>query len=334
MKLLGKALIASALAAMSVMGAGERMAYAQGAPANGKTVPKLGILAISDADSIDAMMEGLGALGWADGKTLQVVYPKATQDLAALAGNMQRLLDAHVDVIVAQTKPAVMIARKATGDIPIVMGAFNGDPVKDGLVKSVERPGTNVTGTYYNITSGAGDRVGVLTDLLPAMKHVGIVFNPDSEASIRLFQELETAAQTRGLIVTKMPVRGGAEVDRAFAAAKADGVEGVVTVTAAEMFAIRKEVAAAQIKHRLPTVMGSIGFPELGGLAKLGPEIPALWTKMVPTVDRLLRHDAQPGDIALITVDGFQLDINLATAQTLGVTVPPALLQRAVRVIR
>ena len=119
-------------------------------------MPKLGILAISDADSIDVMMEGLRALGWVDGKTMEVVYPKATQDLAAVARNMRQLLDAHVDLIVAQTKPAVMIAKQATNDIPVVMGAFNGDPVKDGLVKSVEHPGTNVTGTYYNITSGAG----------------------------------------------------------------------------------------------------------------------------------------------------------------------------------
>jgi putative ABC transport system substrate-binding protein len=331
-------LIAGVLAAVCVIGAGEHAARAQASRAEplirGGTVPKLGILAISDADSIDVMMETLRTLGWVDGKTMEVVYPKATQDLAVVARNMQQLLDAHVDVIVAQTKPAVMIAKEATNDIPIVMGAFNGDPVKDGLVRSVDRPGTNVTGTYYNITSGAGERVGVLVDLVPAMRHVGIVFNPGSEASIRLFQELEAAANDRRLMVTKMPVRGGADVDRAYAAAKSDGVEGVVTVTAAEMFAIRKEVAAAQLKHRLPTVMGSIGFPELGGLAKFGPEVPALWKKMVPTVDRLLRHDAQPADLPLITVDGFQLDINVATAQTLGVTVPPALLQRAVRVIR
>jgi putative ABC transport system substrate-binding protein len=330
----GKALIACVLGAMFVSGAGERAVNAQTTSAEGRTLPKLGILAISDADSIDVMMEGLRTLGWVDGKTMEVVYPKATQDLAAVARNMRQLIDAHVDLIVAQTKPAVVIAKKATNDIPIVMGAFNGDPVKDGLVKSVEHPGTNVTGTYYNITSGAGDRVGVLADLLPAMRHVGIVFNPDSEASVQLFQELEAAAQERRLMVTKTPVRGGADVDRAFAAAKAEGVEGVVTVTAAEMFAIRNEVAAAQIKYRLPTVMGSIGFPELGGLAKLGPEVPALWKRMVPTVDRLLRHDALPGDLPLITVEGFQLDINLATAQALGVAVPPELLRRAVRVIR
>src|SRR5262249_23540786 len=150
----------------------------------------------------------------------------------------------------------------------IVMGALNGDPVKEGFVKTLERPGTNITGTYYNVTSGASGRVDVLAELVPSMKRVGIVFVPDSEASIRLFEDLEAAAQARHLEIIKMPVRGGGEVDQAFAAAKSKGVEGVVTVTAAEMFAVRREVAAAQLKHRAPTVMGSIGFPELGGLAK------------------------------------------------------------------
>ncbi len=107
-----------------------------------------------------------------------------------------------------------------------------------------------------------------------------------------------------------------------------------MTVTAVEMFAIRKEVAAAQLKHRLPTVMGSIGFPELGGLAKFGPEVPSLWKKMVPTIDRLLKADAKPHDLPLITVDGFQLDINLKTARELGISVPPSLMQRAVRVVQ
>jgi putative ABC transport system substrate-binding protein len=298
-----------------------------------KPLPKFGILAISDADSIDLMMEDLAKLGWVDGDTMEVVFPKATQDLAVLANNMDQLVAAHVDLIVAQTKPAILIAKKATNEITIVMGAYNGDPVADGLVESVERPATNVTGSYYNITSGASGRVSVLKELVPSMKRIGIVFNPDSDASIRLFQELDAAAQARGLIVHKMPVRGGSTVDRAFADAKAQGVEGVVTVTAAEMFAIRREVAAAQLKHLIPTVMGSIGFPELGGLAKFGPEVPSLWKKMVPTIDRLLRRAVAPGDAPLITVDGFQLDINLSTAKTLAVSVPPALLQRAVRII-
>jgi putative ABC transport system substrate-binding protein len=99
------------------------------------------------------------------------------------------------------------------------------------------------------------------------------------------------------------------------------------------MFAIRREVAQAQLKHSLPAVMGSIGYPEMGGLAKFGPEVPELWRRMTPTVDALLRRSAKPGDLPLITVDGFQLDLNLQTARTLGISVPEALLRRAVRVV-
>ncbi|MCC6890435.1 MAG: ABC transporter substrate-binding protein [Hyphomicrobiales bacterium] len=296
--------------------------------------PKLGFLALTGADSIDLLLETLGQMGWANGMTYDVVIPKPTQDLRRLEGNMRELLDARVDVIVAQTKPAIVIAQRATATLPIVMGALNGDPVKEGFVQSLERPGGNITGSYYNVASGADSRVGVLMELVPGLKRIGIVFVPDSEASQRLFDELAAAATGRGLEIVPMPVRGGHEVDAAFATAKAAGVEGVVTVTAAEMFAIRRDVAQAQLAHRLPAVMGSIGYPELGGLAKFGPEVPSLWKAMAPTVDALLRGAAPPAELPLVTVDGFQLDLNLKTARTLGLTVPEPLLRRAVRVVR
>jgi putative ABC transport system substrate-binding protein len=297
-----------------------------------KPVPKLGILALSDADSIDVLLESLGDLGWVDGKTMQVVFPTATQDLSKLAESMQKLLAAEVDVIVAQTKPAIVIAKRATDTVPIVMGALNGDPVKEGFAQSIEHPGRNITGSYYNVASGGAERVAILAEFLPRMTEIGIVFNPDSEASILLFDDLGVAATRRGLNVTQMPVRGRHEVDKAFETAKAQSVEGVVTVTAAEMFAIRREVAEAQIKYRLPAVMGSIGYPELGGLAKFGPEVPSLWKEMAPAVDKLLQG-AKPGDLPLITVQGFQLDINLQAARALGLLVPEALLRRAKRIV-
>lgn len=295
--------------------------------------PKLGFLALSDADSIDLLLETLATRGWVDGQTFDVVFPAATKDFARLADNMRQLLAAEVDVIVAQTKPAIEIAQRATTTVPIVMGALNGDPVKEGFVQSLERPGGNITGSYYNVTSGAAGRVAVLADLVPGLARLGIVFVPESDASRRLFDDLAAAARERALTILEMPVRGGHEVDTAFAHAKAQGAQGVVTVTAAEMFAIRREVAQAQLKHRLPAVMGSIGYPELGGLAKFGPEVPALWQRMAPTVDALLKGAAKPAELPLITVDGFQLDINLATAGTLGLAVPEAVKRRAVRII-
>jgi putative ABC transport system substrate-binding protein len=296
-------------------------------------VPKLGILAISRADSIDALVNKLAEIGWVDGRTMQVVFPEPARDDAGLAQHMRELIAAKVDLVVAQTKPAVMVARAATASVPIVMGAFNGDPVKDGLVRSIERPGTNVTGTFYYRASGGGERVAVLTGVAPQVKRVGILLNPDSAASLALAQELIVAAEAAGLTVSRMETRGPDDIDRVFASAAANGVQGVVTVTGAEMFAVRPQVVSAQDRHGLPTVMGSIGYPELGGLAKLGPNVPGLWEKMAQAhIDRLFKG-AKSGDLPLIALDDFELVVNLQAAQRLGLSVPDAIRRRATKLV-
>jgi putative ABC transport system substrate-binding protein len=297
-------------------------------------VPKIGILALSDADSIDVLLDCLRGLGWIDGKTFEIVFPKASPNPAKLEENMRTLLAAKVDIVVAQTKLAVLIAQRSTDTLPIVMGALNGDPVAEGFAESLQHPGRNITGSYYNVTAGGAERVAVLAELVPGMRHIGIVVNPDSPPSRALADDLAAAAGKRKLQVTMLEVRGAGDVDQAFAAAKAQSVAGVVTVTGAEMFAIRKEIVAAQDKYGMPAVMGSIGYAEMGGLAKLGPEIPGLWRKMAPAVDQLLRGSAKPGDLPLVTLDGFELDINLRTAQALGLAVPQAMTARATRVFK
>lgn len=307
------------------------MAWAQAGPA---TLPKVGVLALSNADSIDALFESLSAYGWVDGKTIEIVFPAASPNPSKLEENMRRLLAAKVDIIVAQTKLAIVIAKNATDSLPIIMGALNGDPVKEGFARSVERPGGNITGSYYNVTAGGAERVGVLKSLLPNMRRVGIVMNPDSPPSMVLADDLATAASKRSMEAIMVGVRSGQDVDNAFADAKRRGVEGLVAVTGAEMFAIRKEMIAAQDKYRIPAVMGSIGYAEMGGIAKLGPEIPGLWRKMAPAIDKLLKGAAKPGDLPLVTLDGFELDINLRTAAAFNINVPEALVHRATRVFK
>jgi putative ABC transport system substrate-binding protein len=296
-------------------------------------VPKLGILAISRADSIDALLARLAEIGWIDGKTMQVVMPEPVRDEAGLTGHMQELLAAKVDLVLAQTKPAVMAAHAATATVPIVMGAFNGDPVREGLVRSLEQPGTNVTGTFYYRASGGGERVAVLTELAPHVKHVGILLNPASRESLALSEELVFAARAAGLTVTLMGTRGLDDIDGLFADAKAKGAQGVVAVTGAEMFQSRGHVVAAQDKHGLPAVMGSIGFPELGGLAKLGPNVPGLWEKMARAhIDRIFKGE-KPGDLPLIALDDFELVVNLKTAQRLGLSVPDKIRRGATKLV-
>jgi len=299
----------------------------------GERLRKLGILAISRADSIDVLLKRLAEIGWVEGKTMEVLLPEPVRDAAGLERHMRELLAAELDIVIAQTRPAVMVAVKATSRVPIVMGAFNGDPVKEGIVESVARPGNNVTGTFYHRETGGGERVAVLTDLAPQVMNVGILLNPDSRESIALAEELIAAAQAAGLAVSRMGTRGLDDIDGLFAAARDAGVGGVVATTGAEMFQSRAHVVRAQDRHRLPTVMGSIGFPELGGLAKLGPNVPGLWEKMASAhIDRIFRGE-NPGDLPLIALDRFELVVNLATARRLGLTVPDTVKRRATKLV-
>lgn len=299
----------------------------------GQELPTLGFLAISRADSIDALLARLAELGWVDGRTMAVLLPEPVRDSAGLARNMRDLIAAKVDLVVAQTRPAVMVAVRATQDVPIVMGAFNGDPVKEGIVASALRPGNNVTGTYYHRASGGGERVAVLTELAPHVRHVGILLNPDSAESIALADELMAAAQAAGLAVSRLGTRSLDDIDGLFGEARRNGVGGVVAATGAEMFQSRQHVVRAQDRYGMPTVMGSIGFPELGGLAKLGPNVPGLWEKMAGAhIDRIFKGE-KPGDLPLIALDDFELVINLATARRLGLAVPETIKRRATKLV-
>jgi putative tryptophan/tyrosine transport system substrate-binding protein len=307
---------------------GASFAFSQGGP----TPKKIGVLALSEADSIDALFASLRDLGWIDGKTIQIVFPKASPDPAVLEQNMGRLLDAHVDLIVTQTKLASLLAKRATRTVPIVMGAYDGDPVAEGIVKDLTHPGGNITGTYYNVAAIGAERIALLATLVPGMKSIGIIMNPKSDASIGQANDMVAKAHGRGLTAVTLPVLGGADVDAAFADAKTRGVDAITTIAGAEIFAIRKEIIAAQDKYRIPAVTGSIGYAEMGGLAKLGPDIPSLWRKMAPTIDKLLKGTATPADLPLVTLDSFEIDVNLHTAQSLGVNIPDDVRQRASRV--
>ena len=144
---------------------------------------------------------------------------------------------------------------------------------------------------------------------------------------------LMEAAQAAGLTVTRMGTRKLDDIEGLFADAKAKGVQGVVTVTGAEMFQSRGQVKSAQDKHRLPTVMGSIGYPELGGLAKLGPNVPGLWEKMAQAhIDRIFKGE-KPSDLPLIPLDDFELVVNLKVAQGLGLSVPDKIKQSATKLV-
>ncbi len=298
-----------------------------------KRVARIGILAVSRAESIDVLLDTLEALGWIGGKTLDVMFPDPSSEDATLARNLRHIVATGVDLVVAQTRSAVLIAANAAGTVPVVMGAFNGDPVEEGIVRSFERPGGNVTGTYYRGQTGGAQRLALLKELIPDARRIGVLMNPQNRASMELAENLAATARAMDLSATLFGARVCTEIDGAFEAAADTGVQAVVTVTGADMYSFRKDIVAAQSKHRLPAIMGSIGFPELGGLAKLGPDIPVLWKKMAAAhVDPILKG-ARPGDLPLVGLEDFELVINLRTAQRLGISVPDAVKRRASKLL-
>lgn len=293
---------------------------------------KIGILAVSHAESIEVLLETLKGLGWEPGKTLELIFPPPSSDDALLAANMQQILSENVELVVAQTRPGVMAATKATRSVPIVMGAFNGDPVAEGLVESVGRPGRNVTGTYYLGQAGIAERLLLVRELLPNVQHIGVLMNPHSQFSIDLANKVTEAAIGFSLTSILMGASSVEEVEAAFASV-AGKIQAVVTVTGADMYSYRDSIVRAADKFRLPTVMGSIGYPELGGLAKLGPDIPVLWKKMASAhVDKILRGQS-PAKLPLVKLNDFELTINIRTAERFGISVPQTLRERASKLI-
>jgi putative tryptophan/tyrosine transport system substrate-binding protein len=288
---------------------------------------------VSEAESIDALTDALREAGWHAGTHYTLVMPPPSSEEAKLAANMHALLDSHVDLVVAQTKPAARVAVKATRDAPIVLGAFNGNPAQEGIVASLERPGGNVTGTYYLGRVGIEQRFTLLRELVPGLASIGVLMNSRSAFSGELAQQTSELGKQMGFDTRVLGAGNAADVERTYAEAAAAGVDGVATVTGADMYALREQIAKAAWKHRVPTVMGSIGFAELGGLAKLGPDIPVLWRKMAAAHVIPILSGARPGDLPMIGLEEFELVINLATAAHLGLSVADTLKARAVKLV-
>ncbi len=296
-------------------------------------IPRIGVLAVSPAESIHALTAALAEERWVSGRDYELVMPAPSAADETLVANMQTLLAAGVALVVAQTKPAACVAVRATRDLPVVLGAFNGDPAREGIVASLERPGANVTGTYYLGHTGTEQRFALLKALAPHVGSVGVLMNPGSAFSRELGEQAMAIASGIGLKASCVGAGDPAAVEPAIAKAAAARIEGIVTVTGADMYAIREAIARAAWQHRMPVVMGSIGFPDLGGLAKLGPDIPVLWRRMAAAhVIPILRGEP-PGNLPMIGLDAFELAINLATAAHLGLVVSDALKQRATKLV-
>ena len=304
---------------------------AQSQPA-GK-VYRIGLLgatsALQYAPYVEAMRQGLGDLGYAEGRNLTIEYRWADgkyERLAPLAADLVRL---KVDVIVTHGAPGSQAAKQATATIPIVM-AVVGNPEEVGLVQSLARPGGNITGSSFMFAEVNAKRVQLLKDAVPGLRRMAALSNADNFSRVSVLTAMEPIARSLRLAFRSVQVRNVDDLEPAFASVKQQA-DGLVIIDDGLFIANAGRLADLAVRKRLPI----IGFKELvdaGGLMAYGIDFPDVWRRSMVLVDRILKG-AQAGDLPIQRATKFELVMNLKTAKALGFTIPQSVLLRADQVI-
>ena len=276
---------------------------------------------------IEEFRQGLRELGYAEGQNLIIEFRIGTLDqLPQLA---EELVRSKVDVIVASASSAGIAAKNATTTVPIVFTSLS-HPVEIGLVKSLARPGGNITGLTVNAAAHVGKRLELLRELVPTLRHVAVLTHPGHPTDPVQRKEMEEAARALGLQLTPTAVRGPEDFEAAFkAVGRADGLVHIDTPLFTTHRARLAELAA---KSRLPAIWAHSTIVEAGGLMSYGVYIPALFRRAAIYVDRVLKG-TKPADLPVEQPTKFEFVVNQKTAKALGLTIPPSLLLRADQII-
>ena len=293
---------------------------------------RLGVLLFSDPTSdpnIRAFREGLRELGWIEAQNLSIEYRYAEGRLERLPELSAELVRAHptvMFVIGTDIAPALVAA---TTTIPIVM-LVSGDPVKGKLVSSLRRPGGNVTGFTLLASDLAAKRLQLLKEAASRITRPAVIWNPE-HADDEL-HETETAARALGLRVRSVEVPNLGQLDAALETIPGSGVDSLIAVSSRTTVRGRKSIIAFAARHRLPLVGGWGLWADDGALMSYGPDPNVLARRAAGYVDRVLRG-ARVGELPVEQPTKFDLVVNLGTARSLGLAVPPSLLAQADRVI-
>jgi putative tryptophan/tyrosine transport system substrate-binding protein len=284
----------------------------------------------AESELVAAFTQRLRELGWIEGRTVTIVYRwvEGREDrFAEVADEFVRL---KVDVIVTSGTPEVLAAKQATSVIPIVFARV-GDPVANGLVASLARPGGNVTGLSVQSNELAGKRIELLREVVPSLRRVAILANVGNPFSVLELGESQAAARTLGLQVDTLEIRRAEDIAPAFEALKGRA-DALYVCTDGLVNANRIRINTLALGARLPTMHGYREYVEAGGLMSYGANLPDLYRRSADYVDKILRG-VKAGDIPVEQPTKFDLIINLTTAKALGLDIPTTVLARANEVI-
>jgi putative ABC transport system substrate-binding protein len=283
---------------------------------------------------VEALRQGLRDLGHIEGKNIVIEFRGAAGKVERIPEIVNELVKLNVDVLVLPLATAIRAARQATEKIPIVM-VFGGDPVADGIIDSIARPGGQITGVITFSRDLGGKRFELLTEVVHRLTRVGVLRNSDERTATReVFEEYKTAARAANIQIQSLEVRGpDFDIDGAFQTAAQGRVGALITVTSAPPLSSAQTNCGPGDKNRLPSMYQGSAWVESGGLVSYSTDDLMAFRRAAAYVDKILRGD-KPADIPVEQPTKFELVINLKTAKQIGLSIPPNVLARADRVIQ
>jgi putative tryptophan/tyrosine transport system substrate-binding protein len=300
-----------------------------------RKVPRIGYLsagsAMGSSQRIEAFRQGLYALGYVEGKNIAIEYRNAAGNLDLAARNAVELIRLKVDVIVTAGPTDTRAAKEATSTIPIVM-AQDSDPVGNGFIVSLARPGRNITGLSRLAPDLGGKQLELLNETVPKLSRVAVLGNSIEPGNATSLREMEHAAGVFGVKLQYLDVLTSKDLETSFQTARKEHADALL-VLGGPILTRRKQIADLALTSRLPAIYDRREFVDLGGLMSYGPSFSDLFRRAAYYVDKILKG-AKPADLPVEQPTKFELVINLKTAKQIGLTIPPNVLARADRVIK
>jgi putative ABC transport system substrate-binding protein len=299
-------------------------------------VARIGFLIAASRSAIltrtEAFQQGLRELGYVEGKNIVIEWRSSEGQLDRLPALAADLVHLKVDVIVTTGSGVTRAAKEATVTIPVIMVQDN-DPVGNGFVASLARPGGNITGLAILAPEIAGKQVELLKETVPRLSRLAALGTSNSPGIVQASKEVELAAGAFGVKLQYLDVRDSKDLETAFRAASKGRADALLVLPGAVLNSQRKQIADLAAKSRLPAIFPFPEYVEAGGLMSYGASFNDLYRRAATYVDKILKG-TKPADLPVEQPKKFELVINLKTAEQIGLTIPGSVLYRADRVIK
>jgi putative ABC transport system substrate-binding protein len=299
-------------------------------------VPHIGYLVFNPLTSqvarVEALRQGLRELGYVEGRNIVIDWRSADGKLERLSALAAELVRRKVDIIVTTGPTLTRAVKEATSTISIVM-TNDPDPVANGFVVSLARPGGNITGLSNFAPELSGKRLEILREVVPKLSRVAVLGSPTMPGYAQLKGEIELAAKAFGVKLQYLDILGTKDVETAFRAGSKGRASAVLTLSGGILFTLRAQIMELAVKNRLPVIYHDGRFVEAGGLMFYGVSLLDLDKRAATYVDKILKGN-KPADLPVEQPKKFDFIVNLKSAKQIGLTIPPNVLVRADKVIK